>query len=398
MYAGDGIVDYSISMGQPVVFVSFNYRLAGLGFMASKEIKAAGVGNLGLQDQRQALRWIQQYIGAFGGDPTKVTIGGESAGAISAALQMVTNGGNAEGLFRGVWMQSGSPIPVGDITHGQKYYDSVVSSVGCSSASDTLACLRTVSYATIKAAINKTPSIFAYQSLDLAWLPRVDGVFLTDAPFNLVANGVVANVPFVNGDCEDEGTLFSLANANVTTDAQFTAYINQYYLPNGTAAQLASLAAAYPQDPSQGSPFNTGSANALTPEFKRLAAVQGDLVFQGPRRWFLQHVASKQNAWVYGKPFNRTKETPILGAFHGRDLLNTFGTGEFRDYLIAFTNSLNPNGAGLSPNWPTWTTSSPNSLALNDELLVIDTRAIVQDTFRQTSIDLLNQLAYQMPI
>ncbi|KAF8305166.1 carotenoid ester lipase precursor [Clavulina sp. PMI_390] len=396
MYAGDGIVDYSISMKQPVIFVSFNYRLSGLGFMASKEIKAAGVGNLGLQDQRLALRWIQKYITTFGGDPTKVTIGGESAGAISSALQMVTNGGDAEGLFRGVWMQSGSPIPVGDITHGQKYYDQVVSLVGCSSASDTLACLRTVSYATIKAAINQTPDIFSYQSLDLAWLPRVDGVFITEPPFNLVESGAVANVPFITGDCDDEGTLFSLANANVTTDAEFTSYVQQYYLPNGTAAQLASLATQYPQDPTQGSPFDTGIANELTPEFKRLAAVQGDLVFQGPRRWFLQHVASKQNAWSFA--FKRTKETPYLGAFHGRDLLNTFGTGEFRDYLIAFTNSLDPNNAGLTPSWPKWTSSNPVSMGLLDDAVIIDLRTVLNDTYRQAPIDYLNQLAYQMPI
>lgn len=80
--------------------------------------------------EREALRWIQKYIGAFGGDPTKVTMcvfplllsvnprlnpshsWGESAGAISVALQMLTNGGNTEGLFRGGFMQSGSPIPV----------------------------------------------------------------------------------------------------------------------------------------------------------------------------------------------------------------------------------------------------------------------------------------------
>jgi carboxylesterase type B len=48
--------------------------IAAFGFLASKEVRAAGVGNLGLQDQRQAFRWVQKYIGAFGGDPTKVTM------------------------------------------------------------------------------------------------------------------------------------------------------------------------------------------------------------------------------------------------------------------------------------------------------------------------------------
>jgi hypothetical protein len=61
-------------------------------------------------------------------------------------------------------MESGSPIPVGDITDGQGFYDSIVQSTGCSSASDTLACLRTVSYDDLTEAINQTPSIFSYRA------------------------------------------------------------------------------------------------------------------------------------------------------------------------------------------------------------------------------------------
>lgn len=88
---------------------------------------------------------------------------GESAGAISASLQMLANGGNTEGLFRGAFMESGAPIPVGDITNGQKYYDALVKDTGCSGATDTLQCLRTVPYAALKAAINNSPGIFDYQ-------------------------------------------------------------------------------------------------------------------------------------------------------------------------------------------------------------------------------------------
>ena len=88
---------------------------------------------------------------------------GESAGAISVALQMLTNGGNTEGLFRGAFMQSGSPIPVGDITHGQSYYDAIVEATGCSSAADTLQCLREVPYATLAAAVDSSPGIFSPQ-------------------------------------------------------------------------------------------------------------------------------------------------------------------------------------------------------------------------------------------
>lgn len=85
---------------------------------------------------------------------------GESAGAISVALQMLTNGGDPEGLFRGAFMQSGSPIPVGDITHGQQYYDALVDSTGCARAADTLQCLREVPFETLMNTINQTPNVF----------------------------------------------------------------------------------------------------------------------------------------------------------------------------------------------------------------------------------------------
>ena len=68
---------------------------------------------------------------------------------------MLTNGGNTEGLFRAGFMQSGSPLPVGDITHGQQYYDALVDATGCSGSSDTLQCLRGVPYDTLKKAVNE---------------------------------------------------------------------------------------------------------------------------------------------------------------------------------------------------------------------------------------------------
>ena len=115
-------------------------------------------------------------------------------------------------------MQSGSPIPTGDISHGQKYYDALVSQTGCSGASDTLECLRQLPFNTLKAAVDASPGLFAYQvrrsemtsrmmlirfiqSLSLAWLPRADGVFLKNGPQLLVSQGTVSNIPFVTGVC-----------------------------------------------------------------------------------------------------------------------------------------------------------------------------------------------------
>ncbi|KAG6375210.1 hypothetical protein JVT61DRAFT_3422 [Boletus reticuloceps] len=87
----------------------------------------------------------------------------ESTGSISVALHMVTDGGNPDGLFRAAFMESGSPIPMGDITHGQPYYDALVAETGCSNATDTSQCLREVTYETLLTTVNQSPGIFAYQ-------------------------------------------------------------------------------------------------------------------------------------------------------------------------------------------------------------------------------------------
>jgi acetylcholinesterase len=84
------------------------------------------------------------------------------------------------------------------------------------------------------------------------------------------------------------------------TDAQLEEYLHTYWMPNAPATTLAQLMSYYPSDPTQGSPFGTGDLYALTPQFKRIAAIQGDTVFQAPRRFFLQSRSGKQSIWTYG--------------------------------------------------------------------------------------------------
>ncbi|KIJ12396.1 hypothetical protein PAXINDRAFT_14722 [Paxillus involutus ATCC 200175] len=391
-YNGSVIVEKAISLGIPAVYVSMNYRVSAFGFLASQEVKDAGVGNLGLQDQRLALHWVQKYIGAFGGDPTKVTIWGQSAGAISVALQMVTNSGNPEGLFQAAFMQSGSPIPVGDITHGQKYYDALVYDTGCSSASDTLQCLRGVPYETLLDAMNQSPVIYSYQSLVLAWLPRVDGVFLTDDPQKLVQQGSVADVPFVTGDCDDEGTFYSFSTLNITTDTQFEEYVQTYWFPNATSTTIQELMQYYPDNIIQGSPFDTGVLNALTPQFKRLAAFQSDVIFQAPRRLFLQNRSGKQALWTYVN--KRFKTVPFLGSFHGSDIFNVYGGQDMASYLVRFVSNLDPNG-GTDLYWPQYTTAEPNMLEFLDGLIP---QALTEDTYRVEAMEFLTNVTLTYPL
>ncbi|KAL0960576.1 hypothetical protein HGRIS_005610 [Hohenbuehelia grisea] len=306
---------------------------------------------------------------------------------------MVANNGNTEGLFRGAFMQSGSPIPVGDIAHGQPYYDFLVADTGCSAAADTLACLRTVPYAKLKAAIDKTPGIFSYQSLVLAWLPRTDGLLFSDTPQRLVQQGKVANIPFITGDCDDEGTLFSLSTLNITTSGQLRTYLKTIWLPSGSDSDLDKLLDLYPQDITQGAPYNTGILNALSPQSKRIASFQGDAVFQAPRRFFLQQRSGKQNTWSFLS--KRFKLTPFLGSFHASDILNVYTGSDMTDYLVRFVANQDPNGkTGIS--WPKYTTAAPSLLTFNDDLF--NRLSITQDTFRKDAIDFLTGVTLANPL
>lgn len=131
MYDGTSLVRESVDQGKPIIFVAVNYRVGGFGFLPGKEVLQDGSANLGLLDQRFGLQWVQDNIGAFGGDPDKVTIWGESAGSISVLDQMMLYDGNinykGKPLFRAGIMNSGSIVPTDpvDCPKGQAVYDQV---------------------------------------------------------------------------------------------------------------------------------------------------------------------------------------------------------------------------------------------------------------------------------
>ena len=85
------------------------------------------------------------------------------------------------------------------------------------------------------------------------------------------------------------------------TDVALRTFLTEFFLINVTDAELDKVLTLYPQDPTQGSPFDTDTQNAFTPEFKRIAALLGDFSFQVPRRFFLDSVSGKQNTWSYCK-------------------------------------------------------------------------------------------------
>ncbi|KAI7969248.1 hypothetical protein EIK77_000942 [Talaromyces pinophilus] len=131
MYDGTPWVEKSVEMGKPIIMVTVAYRLGGFGFLPGREIQEEGSSNAGLLDQRLGLQWVADNIRAFGGDPAKVTIWGESAGAWSVFDQMALYSGNntynGKALFRGAIMNSGSFLAADatDCPKAQGIYDQV---------------------------------------------------------------------------------------------------------------------------------------------------------------------------------------------------------------------------------------------------------------------------------
>ncbi|KAJ6543600.1 carotenoid ester lipase precursor [Mycena vulgaris] len=390
------------SPASQVIVVTPNYRVSAFGFLGGKEAGDAGISNLGLRDQIFALEWVQAHIAAFGGDPTRVVIGGISAGAVSVGYLLLSNKRfQPTALFRGAVMLSGSPISTGTVVDGQADYDGLVAANNCTGSADTLECLRRVPFDAFMASVNHTADLLSFSSLRLVWEPRVDGDVVVQNPLVAVTKGLYAKIPIMTGDSDDEGTVFSLSNTNITTNDEFISYIHSNYLPSATPAQLANISALYPDDPTQGSPFNTGTANEFAPQFKRLAAFQGDYVFVGARRFFLQHASATQKAWSWLN--TRGKSTPVVGAFHGSDVPIWFSapnsTDTFEvDAFINFINTLDPNRSSAPHQktpavfWPTWNTPSANGstslLTFSDPGLV----NVTTEDFRVDAIRFLNGL------
>jgi acetylcholinesterase len=290
-------------------------------------------------------------------------------------------------------MQSGAPLPIGDATLGQQHYDDLVVRTSCLHMEDTLDCLRRTPYETLKAAIDTSMGIFDYTSMALSWIPRPDGTFIQSTPMDMVEDGRVARVPIINGAVNDEATLFTLPLGGIKTESELRRYLRHFHMRNATEEEMDRLLELYPDDPAQGSPYGTGEANQVTPQWKRLSSIQGDIVFQGPRRVFLENLSPKQDTWSYLSKL--LDGFPDLGTAHSSDLMNVFGGGVMTDYFIRFINTLDPNGSA-SPRarveWPKYDPEQPQLLTFlpehkNPSVVVTD------DNFRKEQIDFFAEMA-----
>lgn len=396
-YDGARYIKASERINQPVIVVTSNYRLGPYGFLGGSGIAAEGNGNAALIDQRKVMEWVQDHIADFGGDPGKVTIFGESAGAMSVFNHMIANDGDntykGKPLFHGVIMQSGGPTLMGSITDKapQELYERFADTAGCGNLNDaqTLSCLRAKSVDTLQAAANSfsIEERFGLVPMFLCWSPRADGKYITKTAMELLSEGKIANVPYISAYNEDEGSLFGFV-VNSNSDADWNAFLDNHVL-NATAAQKSQIARYYPNNPSQGCPYGTGFFNNVTPQYKRFSSVLNDVIYTVGKRKLLS-ATPNVNRWSL---FNAALHNvvPVLGTFHANDIiwqwfLDVGPYKVYQDYFIAFANHFDPNVGVSLRNWPKYSTSSKDLLRVGFNSL-----GTMKDNYREQEVSYIIQ-------
>ncbi|KAH9808332.1 Alpha/Beta hydrolase protein [Melampsora americana] len=371
--------------GKPFIWVSANWRSSAFGFLGGKEIAAADAGNLGLKDQRLAMEWVQKHIANFGGDPKRVTLYGSNLGAMAVSHHLVAYDGASKGLFHNAILGGAVALPSPKIASGQAIYDKFAKAAGCPVGAGSLKCLREVTADKLIAAANTFPGIFSRVRYPLPFHAYVDGKFLTGSVQDLAKAGKVAKVPIILGSTDDSGTIDTLVEAaHIFNETGVSPWLKQI-LPGASPHEITDLLKLYPSDPAKGSPFNTGAQDQLNPVSKQIAALFGDIAYQGLRRFFSQSIQA--SVPVYGFIDRGFKKTKYLGSFAGINTVSalkapTAGrSADIQSRYLNFVYTSDPNPKGVKVQWPKY---GPSAQLM--EFSDTDTGKIVPDSFRKEGI------------
>jgi len=340
--APDGMIKQSVENGDPVVHVAINYRLGFFGFANSESLKEEGSMNAGLRDQRAAIEWVRDNIAYFGGDPTRITIAGQSSGGLAVGMQILAYGGEKPLPFQHGIAQSQSLEPGITGAFAKDAMKAVVDYVGCNKTDmdhpDTIECLRGLDTNTLFEASNATYVADIAHNIGDVWLPQVDGDFLPAAPSQLIAEGRFGNATFMSGWMQGDLNIYtdtSIATANDTYN-----FIHGY-LPTIPEASLTQLLNMYPVEE-----FET-SAN-LTQEFYRSARIFRDILMVCPSLHLGGAIHDMYEAPVYFYNWNQTTLDPILEDLYGVQGFGVVHTSEFA-YIFDSMHVYNSTGLPYAP-------------------------------------------------
>lgn len=325
-----------------IVAVTVNYRLGVFGFLAhpelTKESPHSASGNYGLLDQSAAIRWVSQNIAAFGGDPKKITIAGESAGSFSVCAQMASP--LSRKLIAGAIGESGAmfgpTLRASTLSEAEK----AGSDFAAEMKAPTIAALRAIPAEKILDGVKANPFRFSL---------TVDGYFLPKSAVEIYAAGEQARVPLLAGWNAEEVGPGSLLGQDPPTPANFAKAVGALY-----GDRAIDVLKAYPV-------YRAADAKTAA-----TALASDRFIAYGTWKWTELHVkTSGKPVYRYLFAKARPKET---GAFHAVEIEYALGnldrnkvyqwtegdrkvSATMQEYFSNFIKTGNPNGSGL-PTWP----------------------------------------------
>ena len=341
------------------VVVTINYRLGIMGFLNLPQL-GTGSGNFGLLDQQAALRWVNGNIAKFGGDPRNITIAGQSAGGSSVCDQLSSP--TAKGLFEKAIILSGG-CSMSTVATAQATSQKVVAALGCSTASDVLACLRAAPPA----------KVLAVQETGVSPGPSTGGAAFPLNPATAVATGQFNRIPVINGSVHDERRLFAFQDYDYAghplTDSDYVNLVDSTY---GSAA--AAVLAKYPV--SDYSSPDIAWATVQTDQLDQVRKVTDDELAKWTRTfayefdventpqftsiYLLQQTNAAAKAFQFGA--THVDDLAYLWQYLGLTPPLTDAELALSDQIIDYWNNFqrtgNPNGSHSQAGLPVWASYS----------------------------------------